>query len=194
MKISVSKGKYVLDPEQLKSLFLYIYDKGVQNGILIESGVGVDRTEEELALFMLSQSDTKTKRTKKETLPSADFSRPIKERMMNFAHKLAEFKGQYTREQLKQFYDYWSEYNEGGSKMLFEKRETFNIELRLKRFKFTGQFSQTAQKKTTTIDKYKEAYERNKQRRQESGSAEPRSDENGHAGENGVVDEIATEV
>ncbi len=139
MKLSVSKGKYVLDKDQLKELFRYIYEKGFQNGILVESGIGVDRTDEELGLFMLSQSDTATKRTKKETLPSADFTKSIEERKRDFANKIAFYKEEYSRDQLRAFFEYWSEHNEGGNKMLFEKRETFNIELRLKRFRFGSQ-------------------------------------------------------
>jgi hypothetical protein len=136
MKLPVSKGKYVLDKDQIKELYFEIYERGFQNGILVESGVGTDRREEEYAMFIVGQTDTSIKRTRKKTLEPAKFDVPLKDRMVSFQQKIAEYSGEYTSEQLRQFYYYWAEYNEGENKMRFEKMDTFNIELRLKRFRF----------------------------------------------------------
>lgn len=130
MKLSVSKGKYTLDKDQLKELFLYVYEKGLQNGILIEAGIGIDRSEEECGLFLMSQPDTKVRRVQNSE-NKVDLSVPLEERKINFGIRLKEFEPIYGRDMLKAFYRYWTDHNEGGKKMLFERRETFNIKLRL---------------------------------------------------------------
>lgn len=188
MKLPVSKGKYTLDKDQLKELFLYVYEKGLQNGILIESGIGVDRSEEECGLFLMNQPDTKVKRVVQNSENKVDLSVPIEERKINFGKRLKEFEPIYGRDMLKSFYRHWTEHNEGGKKMLFERRETFNIKSRLETWKENDEKRSKSKKevKETVTNRYKQAYERNQQIRQGSNG--------GFTGESGVVDEIATEV
>lgn len=188
MKLPVSKGKYTLDKDQLKELFLYIYEKGLQNGILIESGIGTDRSEEECGLFLMSQPDTKVKRIVQKSENKVDLSIPIEERKTNFGKRLKEFEPKYGREMLRAFYRWWSEHNEGGKKMKFEHQKTFNIELRLETWKENDEKRSQSKKqvKETVTNRYKQAYERNQEIRSGGyGSV---------TGESGVVDEIATEV
>lgn len=188
MKLNVSKGKYVLDKDQLKELFLYVYEKGLQNGILIESGIGVDRSNEECGLFLMDQPDTKIRRVSQKSENKVDLSIPIEERKTNFGKRLKEFEPKYGREILRAFYRYWSEHNEGGKKMKFEHQKTFNIELRLETWSENDKkrIQNKKEVKQTVTNRYKEAYERNQKIRN--------GDHGGFTGESGVVDEIATEL
>lgn len=150
MKLSVSKGKYILDKESLKDLFMHIFDKGQQNGRLIEAGIGLDRTEEEWAIFFTSQPDLKPKRINKRDLATiVDLSKSIEQRKLEFAERIAEFKHLHSRDKLKAFYSYWIEKNPNDVKMLFEKREVFDIERRLERFNFRENLNQNATKPST---------------------------------------------
>lgn len=51
-----------------------------------------------------------------------------------FASKVYEYKGQYDEKMLQEFIDYWTERNENGIKMRFEKEKTFDISRRLVRW------------------------------------------------------------
>lgn len=56
----------------------------------------------------------------------------IEFRRKNFYEKVgAEFSAKYPKEMLIKFCNYWTEYNEGGSKMKFEMQKVFNISMRL---------------------------------------------------------------
>ena len=58
----------------------------------------------------------------------------IEVRQSKFANQLAEFKNEYAREMLKDFYLYWCESSTNGRKMRFEKEKVFDIKLRLQRW------------------------------------------------------------
>lgn len=55
----------------------------------------------------------------------------IEERAIDFWNKLERYKGSYGSEMLQAFYNYWSEYNEGGKKMRKEMEKVFNLPRRL---------------------------------------------------------------
>jgi len=57
----------------------------------------------------------------------------IEERSAAFYQKLAAFVDVYGKEMTREFYNYWTEHNEGGKKMRFElaKNQPFNITRRL---------------------------------------------------------------
>lgn len=59
-------------------------------------------------------------------------AKTLEEREKDFMWKIAEVgKGVYPDEMLRAFFDYWSEHNENGKKMLFEMKKTFDIKKRL---------------------------------------------------------------
>jgi len=55
----------------------------------------------------------------------------IEDRSKNFMNKIAVHLEEYSKEMLREFYDYWTESNEGGRKMKFEMQKTFDIQKRL---------------------------------------------------------------
>lgn len=59
----------------------------------------------------------------------------IDNRKLEFAHTLKEFNSIYSRDMLKEFYEYWTETNEGGLKFRREMQKTWNLSLRLKKWK-----------------------------------------------------------
>lgn len=65
----------------------------------------------------------------------ADKSATLEDRKLIFRDKVANYLPEYSKEMCRAFFDYWSESNEGGSKMLFETKKTFNIGLRLSTWK-----------------------------------------------------------
>lgn len=58
----------------------------------------------------------------------------IEERKKNFALSLQQFKNDYPRELLLEFYRYWSEHSANGKKMRFEKEKVFDTKKRLERW------------------------------------------------------------
>ena len=66
-------------------------------------------------------------------------SKPLEERKQEFYDSLRQYVGKYDREMLRDFYDYWSEINDGGTKMRWEiaktKGGTFSIGGRLATWK-----------------------------------------------------------
>ena len=52
-------------------------------------------------------------------------------RRIKFARSVLKYKNKYSRELLKEFYGHWTEMNEGGRKMLYEMKKTFDVGRRL---------------------------------------------------------------
>jgi hypothetical protein len=81
----------------------------------------------------------------------------IEERKLEFKNKVKEFQTEFDVELLKKFYDYWTEHNEGGKKMLFEMKKTFDIKKRLNRWKsnelnFNKNGKSTAETRRQSVD------------------------------------------
>ena len=58
----------------------------------------------------------------------------IDNRKLEFAHTLKDFNSIYSRDMLLDFYNYWTETNEGGKKFRREMQKTWNLSLRLKKW------------------------------------------------------------
>lgn len=56
----------------------------------------------------------------------------IEQRASEFMDKVAKHLNGYSKEMLRDFYDYWTEKNDGGRKMRFEMQKVFDINRRLK--------------------------------------------------------------
>lgn len=65
---------------------------------------------------------------KKHTKPK---TKPLEERKRAFSDKLSEYKNEYPRDMLKDFYYYWTEHGDNDKKMRFEKEKSFGIKRRL---------------------------------------------------------------
>lgn len=59
----------------------------------------------------------------------------LEERKGIFITKVSTFRNQYSDKTLKDFFEYWSEHNEGGKKMRFEMEKVFDISRRLATWK-----------------------------------------------------------
>lgn len=59
----------------------------------------------------------------------------LEDRKDSFRKKVFSYRDKYENDMLEDFCTYWSEHNEGGRKMLFEMKKTFNIGLRLSNWK-----------------------------------------------------------
>lgn len=58
----------------------------------------------------------------------------LRERTDKFRKATNMYKGMYCNEMVDAFFDYWSETNDNGNKMRFEKEKTWNLEKRLARW------------------------------------------------------------
>jgi hypothetical protein len=58
----------------------------------------------------------------------------IEDRKKEFYNSVAFFAKSYSKELLREFFDYWTEHGEKDKKMRFEKETSFNIERRLNRW------------------------------------------------------------
>jgi hypothetical protein len=62
----------------------------------------------------------------------ADKSATLEQRAADFMERVAAFVNDYDKSLLREFYDYWTEKNEGGRKMRFEMEKVFDVGRRLK--------------------------------------------------------------
>lgn len=58
----------------------------------------------------------------------------LEKRKHAFGEKLIPYIEQYGKTLIREFFDYWTEHNENGKKMRFEKEKTFEISRRLARW------------------------------------------------------------
>lgn len=190
MKLESWDGKFVLTEAKLKQLYLFIFEQGFQNGILVEAGIGTDDRMEKLSEFINTQE--KTVKQKKQ----------LSERKLEFGEKLKEYVEKFGRDLVKEFYNYWTEHNEGGKQMRFEfkKNQPFNIERRLTTFKTRETqrnqqyIAKKEEKKQTTLDKYRSTYDRIRDKASGTSQDTGGNRQNDFNGESGVVDAVATEV
>lgn len=81
----------------------------------------------------------------------------INSRKLKFAHTLKEFSSIYSREMLKDFYEYWTETNEGGKKFRREMQKTWSLKLRLKKWESNNKnFKQNGKSKIVDTDEFKQ--------------------------------------
>jgi hypothetical protein len=119
------------------------YLKTKKNKIVI-SFLDVERIEIEAKRLKLSESGRKGGLSKaKASLKQGssikeedkDKEYNIADRKQKFASELSYFVDTYGKVMVREFYDYWTEHGERDKKMRFEKEKSFNLELRLERWK-----------------------------------------------------------
>ena len=66
--------------------------------------------------------------------PSDTQNEALETRKHAFGEKLVPYIEQYGKALIREFFDYWTEHNENGRKMRFEKEKTFEISRRLTRW------------------------------------------------------------
>ena len=78
---------------------------------------------------------------------SVSESNNIQARKAHFYKSLEDFLNEYSKDTLRDFFDYWSEHGEKDKKMKFEKEKSFSIKARLKRWA-KNDFNKTEKKET----------------------------------------------
>lgn len=92
----------------------------------------------------INQQSTTTKEDKK------IITNNINKRIADFKKSLTPFLKVYSKDMLNDFYQYWTEKNNNGKKMLFEMQRTWSVKRRLQRWhknNFNNKTSPTEQKK-----------------------------------------------
>lgn len=77
------------------------------------------------------KEDTKKENTKKENNIKEKTENLIPERRQKFAEKLKPFCEKYGQDMISNFFQYWTELNETGTKMRMDKEQFFDISRRL---------------------------------------------------------------
>ena len=81
----------------------------------------------------------------------------INSRKLKFANTLTEFNSIYSRELLKNFYEYWTESNDKGIKFRREMQKTWNLKLRLNKWESNNKnFKQNGKSKITDSTEFKQ--------------------------------------
>lgn len=81
----------------------------------------------------------------------------IDNRKLEFAHTLKEFNSIYSRDMLKEFYEYWTETNEGGIKFRREMQKTWDLSRRLKKWQSNNtKFKSNGKSKITDTNEFKQ--------------------------------------
>lgn len=75
----------------------------------------------------------------------------INSRKLKFAHSLKQFLNIYSKETIREFYDYWSESNKSNTKFRQELQKTWDTERRLKTWD-KNNFNKTSNGKSTITD------------------------------------------
>ena len=79
----------------------------------------------------------------------------IDSRKLKFAHTLTEFGNIYDRQLLKDFYDYWTETNDGGKKFRREMQKSWSLNLRLKKWESNNKNFNNGKSKITSTEEFK---------------------------------------
>ena len=148
-----------LDGMNAVGLFLYLLDKADDEGSLTvgirtistELSIGLQTVRTILKKMYLTHLLThqlthqgsviticdldcyraKKKRTNTPTNTPANTPKTIEERKKEFTEKLKPYLEKYGKDTLNNFYQYWTQVNEGGTKMLWEMQKVFQIPNRL---------------------------------------------------------------
>lgn len=155
----ISKEQYFdlmkLDRVNAVNLFLYLLANADDNGALIVSirkisseldiGLRTVRTilkklyetnivTHKGSIVTINNIDSyKTLKLKGDT-PSDTPNEALETRKHAFGEKLIPYIEQYGKTLIREFFDFWTEHNENGKKMRFEKEKTFEISKRLARW------------------------------------------------------------
>lgn len=155
-----------LDGRNAVSLFLYLLDKADDEGSLTvgirtissELYIGLQTVRTLLKKMYLTHLLThqvthqgnviticdiesyraKRKRANTPTNTPTNTPKTIKERKDDFAERLKPYLEKYGKDTLNNFYQYWTQVNDGGVKMLFEKQKAFQIPNRLATWRKNG--------------------------------------------------------
>jgi hypothetical protein len=101
-------------------------------------------------------NDTKNAVSVSDSVSVNDIKEDIDSRKLKFAHTLKEFSNTYSREMLKEFYDYWTETNENGKKFRREMQRTWNLKLRLSKWHSNINTFKNGKSTITATDEFKQ--------------------------------------
>ena len=81
-----------------------------------------------------SNTNTSLEVIENKKTPKKTDKKTLDERKLAFGNKLVPYMDKYGREMIREFFDYWTEINDGGRLMRFEKEDTFSTAHRLGRW------------------------------------------------------------
>ena len=84
----------------------------------------------------------------------------LQDREEKFKQNVAEFKGMYSSEMLRAFYNHWSQHGDNDRKMLFEKEKAFQVSKRLLTWKRNEERYSSKKENTSRPISTLENYER----------------------------------
>lgn len=82
----------------------------------------------------ITKTNTSLEVTENKKTPKKTDKKTLEERKLAFGNKLVPYVEKYGREMIREFFDYWTEINDGGRLMRFEKEDTFSTAHRLGRW------------------------------------------------------------
>ena len=137
----MAKFAYISQTNSIDSQVKGYEDK---TGIILHPTVGgCDTPTEQLQVEVQEKVEVKEKED-------------IDSRKLKFAHTLKEFSNIYSREMLKDFYDYWTETNENGKKFRREMQRTWDLNLRLKKWNSNIKNFKNGKQQITSTDEFKQ--------------------------------------
>lgn len=110
----------------------------------------------------IREEKKREEKKKKEEKRESDAGEPatLEDRCKKFMEKVAEHLNDYPKEMLREFYDYWTEINEGGRRARFEMQKVFDIKKRLVTWSKNEKKRYGTSKKRETAADLKEAFGR----------------------------------
>ena len=106
------------------------FDKSVKSGKFSHS----DSESDSVTDHSTSQSKVKESKVKESKVNNIYKADNLEQRHSQFREAVLTYREQYSDDMLKDFFEYWTEKNDNGYKMKFEKQKTFEISKRLKRW------------------------------------------------------------
>lgn len=105
----------------VRTILKKLYETNMVTHLVTHKGSKVTINNIDCYKILISKSDTP--------------SDTLEVRKHAFGEKLIPYMEQYGKVLIREFFDYWTEHNENGKKMRFEKEKTFEISRRLARWK-----------------------------------------------------------
>lgn len=104
----------------VRTILKKLYETNIVTHLVTHKGSKVTINNIDCYKMLISKSDTP--------------SDTLEVRKHAFGEKLIPYMDQYGKALIREFFDYWTEHNENGKKMRFEKEKTFEISRRLARW------------------------------------------------------------
>ena len=142
--ISVSLQKIADEFGITRGIARHAVDKLVEDGFLKKTSFAQSSHKVRTKFAQSSHSDVANTQQVKEALRTkfaqsshkvrTKFAQDVDQRKHSFGELLIPYISQYGKQEIRRFFDYWTEMNPNGQKMRFEKEKTFEVSKRLARW------------------------------------------------------------